>query len=130
VKRIALCFVVAVLLHAVLAITHAWARMTPVPPPLKVAIPNPEAWCLDAGATATDWRYATKPELRAFGGRANFGPVTPGTCAWLPGSVRQTRIQLACPNHQGGWLLSAPGEFATTPGGAALCAVPAAQDFR
>jgi hypothetical protein len=97
------------------------------PAPVKVAIPLHDAWCLDPGATPTAWSYGTLPTLVVGGQRV--GTVQPGTCAWVGGYVRQgIRVQLACPDHAGGWLLSPAAKWATTPGGS--CAVPADQDFR
>lgn len=83
--------------------------------PVKVAIPLWGTACADG----------SHPILTAYAGRARLGPVAPGTCAWIDGLTAQSKIQLAC-----GALLSPPAAYAPRPGGAALCAVPAAQDFR
>lgn len=108
-------------------LSQALASSGGVAKPVRVLIPL-ESWCLDAGSTAQAWTRSTPPTLTAYAGRANLGPVTPGTCAYLDGETAKTLIQLSCPNHQGGWLRSTRATYAANPG--AVCVVPAAQDFR
>jgi hypothetical protein len=101
--------------------------MSPAPKPVKVAIPADGGWCLD-GPVAPDgsWSASTKPVLYGWNGRARLGPVTPGTCALIDGDTAKTVVSLRCDTTQ---AFSPAAVWATTPGGAALCLVPADQDF-